>query len=436
MTVSRAKRTHSQKVAINSLCNPKTVKFSHLAFASSYVVTNSETKSLAKSFSSNRKIICVFQHFRNVLSAMKVTSIEVCEWRRADVIKKRLPNNPNWANFAQNNGPLELTGIRLAHAVVRADFLQLQSFLLPSLGFVLQMDQIIDFRSSSNLRLLPGASSILSDVSQSSLAGRIGQGLSILFAEKLGYSFCHHLSSDPNVRAHLAGSGPARVADFMFENGTKDRMILESKASFSLQSNDCSPVKAILKAALEQQVDPTMRMFSPSPSKGFAVYSCLRESGNLTPSSIIFVDPPEQDGEFPLNVSPDTVRRQNYAGWLKAMGLHAAATRLISAQEGIEGKVEELLVTKIGDHSFAFVERGLYPKRYLCNHPVFGIEVNALKAVSKTLEGTTDALLEHQPLSIEEVKLQRHKSVMSDGTLFGFLDPRDFEKISFESFSL
>jgi hypothetical protein len=367
---------------------------------------------------------------------MNSTSIEVFEWKRADVTMKRLPNNPNWSMYADNKGPLDLTGVGLAHAVVRADFLVAQNFLLPGLGFILQMDQIIDFRSSTNLRLLPGASSILGDVSQSSLAGRIGQGLSILFAESLGYSFCHHLSSDTIVRAHLARTGPVRVADFMFENSTKDRMILESKASFSLQNNDCTPVKSVLSAALTKQVDPSMKMFSPSASKGYAVYSCLRERGNSTPSSLIFVDPPEQDGEFPIEVPPDTVRRRNYAGWLKAMGLHDAATRLVSAQESSERTLHKFLVIKFGNHSFAFVDRGLAPWWCWGDHLAFGIEVNALNAISATLQGPSDALLTYRPLSIEGVKLQRRKSVMSDGTFFGFLEPSDFREVKSVSLSL
>src|SRR5688572_16830671 len=99
---------------------------------------------------------------------MGSSSIELFEWNRPNVMMKRLPNNPVWSSFATHFATLPVTGIRLAHAVVKADYLIARNYALPSLGFLLQMDQIIDFGSSTNLRLLPGASSILNDVSQTS----------------------------------------------------------------------------------------------------------------------------------------------------------------------------------------------------------------------------------------------------------------------------
>lgn len=99
----------------------------------------------------------------NVMASMGPSAIDLYEWKRADVLKKRLSNKPLWSHLATSVGILPFTGIRLAHAVVKADYLIKRNFALPSLGFILQMDRIIDFGSSANIKLMPGASSILAD---------------------------------------------------------------------------------------------------------------------------------------------------------------------------------------------------------------------------------------------------------------------------------
>ena len=332
-------------------------------------------------------------------------------------------------------GILPLTGIRLAHAVVKADYLIKRNYALPSLGFLLQMDQIIDFGSSSNLRLMPGASSILADVTQSSLAGRVGQGLSILFAEARGYYFLGHLRSDPTVLTHLATTGSERVADFLFEHDDCSRMILESKASFTLEDNACTPIKRTLKKALSEQVVPWMGIVTPTPSKGYAPYSCLREVGNSTRSALIFVDPPGTAGEGPpVKLPEDWARRQNYAGWLRATGLPDAAGRLRASPDtkmAGEPIAVPMAVVAIGGKRYGVLTSfdRLPSMRF-----AIGIEVDALRAISAAIAGSPAKLLEYQPQRREEGEQTEPLSILSDGTLFGLVHRKSFEQ--FEMFRL
>lgn len=111
----------------------------------------------------------------SMLAAFRRSSIELYEWQRSDVLSaKKLPKGTTWQSIATYNGELSLTGFRLAHAVMKADFLDHSQLVFPSIGFLLQVNRIIDFGSKSNLRLHQGASNSLGDIAQSSLTGRLG----------------------------------------------------------------------------------------------------------------------------------------------------------------------------------------------------------------------------------------------------------------------
>jgi len=137
-----------------------------------------------------------------LMRASGSSSIDVFEWQRADVMKKRLPNNPQWCEFASPKAKLLFSGWDLAHAVVKTDFLVERNLILPGIGFLLQMDQVLDFPPPSNLRHAPGAANVLNDFTQTSVTGPVGQGLSMLFAHSRGYAFVGHLGSDAAVRAY------------------------------------------------------------------------------------------------------------------------------------------------------------------------------------------------------------------------------------------
>jgi hypothetical protein len=110
-------------------------------------------------------------------------NIEVYEMKQNTVKKKRLGNNPQWNNLAKKQSALTFSVMDFAHAVIKADLLDSQNWILPGIGFLLNMTCVIDF-SSPNLRLIQGKRQNLSDFVRTGTCGRIGQGLAILFAEQ------------------------------------------------------------------------------------------------------------------------------------------------------------------------------------------------------------------------------------------------------------
>lgn len=372
-----------------------------------------------------------------ILAALGTSSIDVYEWAQADVRKMRLQNGPIWGNLTKPRPKVQFSGWQLAHAVTKADYLVERDLLLPGLGFLLQIDRIIDFSAGPNLRLAPGGAATLSDFTRTSLSGRVGQGLSLLFAQSKGYNFVCHLASDASVASHMASlSKKTKAADFLFERTGGERMILESKASFSQAKNDPTPIKSTLKAALTGQVDYWMARIDPPASKGFALYSCLRESGNAVPSALIFVDPPEQPTRQPVEIPKGQVRRSNYAAWLKAMGLTETAQALAQPRRH-ERRELELPIIQIGARQFA-VSAHTFPhngKHWLGT----GLEVSALKAISAALDGEDGQLLAYDGslaggLDVATATAESG-SIFPDGSYFGAFDARvDF--LGYQSFLL
>lgn len=380
----------------------------------------------------------------SLLSAFGSKNIDVFEWAQCNVRKSRLANNPVWGSLTTTRPQLQFNGWKLAHAVTKVDYLIERDLLMPGLGFLLQTDGIFDFSAGNDLRLVPGSAATLNDFTRTSLIGRVGQGLSLLFAHSKGYCFVCHLASDAGVADHMASQGKKlKAADFLFENDGGERMILESKASFSQPLNDPTQIKSILKAALTGQVDYWMPRITPAASKGFALLSCLRETGNVAPSALIFVDPPEQPTRQPIEIPQAQVRRRNYASWLRAMGLNETARELLQASRD-SGRNIELPVIGIGSHKFAITGTG-YPAGVFpwwierCPWPVAGLEVSALKAISAGLSGDDRPLLDYPGLladgpDIDET-VTAYGSVFPDGSYFGAPDlRRDF--VGFESFLL
>src|SRR5690606_36855139 len=104
-----------------------------------------------------------------------------------------------------------------------------------------------------------------------SLTGRVGQGLAILYGHRLGLSFSAHLRSYVESLPHgspaAAHKGKA-MADFLFANNNKT-VLIESKGSFTQKENDPTAIKSVLKDALQKQVDPWMKRLQPPPSNGY-----------------------------------------------------------------------------------------------------------------------------------------------------------------------
>lgn len=354
-------------------------------------------------------------------------SVRVWEWDKADVAKPRLPNNPDWGLLASERPRLRFSGWELAHAITKADFLNYTNPLLPGLAFLMQSCDIVDVHSS-NLRVVDNISGVLNDFAFTSFNGRIAQGIAILFANQRGYVFTGHLSSDPVVPKGV------QAADFIFENAGKERMILESKGSFSQETNNPTRVKTVLKAALKDQVEPWLAKISPPATKGFVTYACIRECSQAEDSAVIFVDPSGILDDDPIELDPIWVRRRNYAGWLDVMGFAAAGSRLRQDERDVESYI--LPVFRVGQYKVAVAVA--WDARDLWHG--FGIETSTLRGLERLAMGDDRQILEFTRLFDRptddrlRIEWDFEGSLMPDGTYFGRVDSADF--LGFETFQL
>lgn len=370
----------------------------------------------------------------NFCRSLGNTSIEVYEWKESDVRKARLPNSPDFYKLTTKLPNLTFSGLSLAHAVVKADYLDRRNLTMPGLGFLLQFSHLIDF-SKPPIELRVGASKALNDVSLTSLSGRVAQGLALLYGHRLGLKFTAHLRS--HVEALPAGSlgvkhkGEA-MADFLFADNNRT-VLIESKGSFTQKENDPTAIKSVLKGALKAQVDPWMGYLQPPPSNGYVVYSCLREN-SWAPSALSVVDPNGEDGDtVDLPFSREQVMRENYGAWLRAMGLPRAAERLmrlpgVAVGEGFEEQpVEnEFLVFEHEGRSFG-VSAGPYGwvRYFLWDLPVVGVDLSVLKAISAAIETPSLALtnlLVDLPSQVDAP--QESASIFPDGSFLGLHNSR------------
>lgn len=348
------------------------------------------------------------------------TSIEVYEWSEADVRKKRLSNSPSFSGLTTQQQNLTFNGFGLAHAVVKADYLDRRSVFMPGIGFLLQAQNILDVWASP-ITLKAGASKAMNDFSLTSLSGRVGQGLTILYGQSLGMKFAAHL------RSHVASLSVASshlndaMADFLFAN-EHSSALFESKASFTLQDNEPTSIKSVLKRALEKQIDPWMGYLTPAPNNGYVVYSCLRESA-WKPSAIFVVDPPERSDNMPgIPLTPDQVRRENYGAWLRAMGLNGPARRLVMdphAEPDEPTSEVPFILREIGGRTYAFRERPDFPYGgWSWPHAALGLDFEVLQVISKALQPSARSELRVE-LPARMPEQPSNVSIFPDGSIFG-----------------
>lgn len=238
---------------------------------------------------------------------------------------------------------LHFSAWSLAHAVKKADCARWppsKSLSMGAAGFLLEHVQLFDW-ASEELRLNAGMSDHYADVARTSIAGRIAQGVALLFLEKRGYSYVGHLAAELRRHAHKKSPRPTRqkprrLPDFVLENGSRERALAESKGKFvPLDGNP--NIKGTLRDALDQLTSGA-RLLRPKPQKSYAVGTFLREIEDWSeePSLIAFVDPEPDEAGDPVELPLDAVRRTNYASWLSLMGFDDAARRLRAK----EGRVE------------------------------------------------------------------------------------------------
>lgn len=232
------------------------------------------------------------------------------------------------------SGNVQFSAWRLAHAVKKADCLRWPAAPIRwvgATGFLLENGHLFDW-TASEWCLHEGMSSFYADFSGSGMAGRIAQGMALLFLEDNGYAYIGRFETEWKQRAAAQNrrwpAGKTKAPDFIAENRKKEWVLAESKGGFSAPGKK-PPIKGALKDGLIQ-LDGWDKYITPQPIKSFAIGTFLRESGDTSgeTSLIAFVDPEPEVSENPVEFPPDAVRRANYASWLSLMGLDEAAARL------------------------------------------------------------------------------------------------------------
>lgn len=369
----------------------------------------------------------LFKALLELVLSLRDTSIEVHEWNQSDVRSPRLANGSTLDMVSTKHRDLSFSGCQLAHAVVKADYLDTRNLTMPGIGFLFQASGIIDF-GSCPLALKLEAGRALNDFSLTGITGRVGQGLAMLYAHRMGLKFAAHLKS--YVSSLPSGSVGAahqneRMADFLFSND-HETVLIEAKGSFTLLENNPSDIKKVLKKALEKQVDPWMRYLQPAPSNGYVIYSCLRDNAS-EPSAMFIVDPEGDDTEpSDLPMTVEQVIRENYAAWLRAMGLSDSAGRLLRRTSDVSPPVEySFLVVEIGGRKFAFVDHYLRIGNSLvwCFEPCLGLDFQVLRAISSVIQSSQESLQDLLVNFPDPSEASRtYVSVFPDGSIFSLID--------------
>lgn len=385
----------------------------------------------------------ILGHFGSIIASFGQKTLPVVEFPLATVAGKPLPNGATWSGTASPRPDLRFTGTELAHAVIKADFLNRVNPLMPGLAFVLQSHLLVDWQSPI-LRLRNGATEVLSDFVEKSLAGRLGQGLSILHAHQEGFAFHGHLSSvlvAQGLPIKNAKGQDIPIADFLIEGGSGVRGLLESKASFRQLTNCPKATKAVLRKALGSQVSPWMGRLNPPVTKAYVVASYVRDDSQAgtEPSVLAFVDPEDTPDGGDIQVSSAELRRENYAAWLTAMGLTDTAVRLL--KRTAEGSTQvPFIVFEIAGLEFAFPWIGLdmwdciphpHSLRTRPGYMAFGLEVRVLEAISASIRGDDAQLSEIEPLGESRLSNSENYSysIFPDKTFLGNFDRRRTERI-------
>lgn len=338
---------------------------------------------------------------------------------------------------------MRFSGWRLAHAVKKADYLKRPPFwFLSQVGFFLEQMSTLDWRQD-NLRLFKGMSRAYPDFTGTSLAGRIGQGVAILFMEDAGYAFVGHYPRSASK------PGP----DFVFENNSGVHALVEAKGSFVKPAREQN-----IKGKLRGAVSRLRAARKVAHNKSYAIATYLREVGDThtEPSLVAFVDPKRKRAKDANDQDPDRIRRENYAAWLDAMGLFESASDLRERR----GRVENLRLTlptlDVIGRRFALAITSLHPRTEqmigVLGGPwpfwgsfmfdVVGIETGNLRVIEKALTIASGNLFsEIQPLKLNATKeLDRvdgfSGSILSDGTLLGELGPWTMHNLPTETFTL
>lgn len=388
----------------------------------------------------------------NVVKAFAGKSqLPIHELAKAKVQKPRAHVRP----FPDASGHVKFSAWRLAHAIKKADCLRLPAppiLWTGAVGFIMENGHLFDW-AKGEFSLHNGMANHYADFSGSSLAGRIAQGMALLFLEEKGYAYVGRFETEWKKLALAQNkpwpTGKTKAPDFIGENAKKEWVLAESKGGFA--SPDSKPnIKGALSDGLDQ-LDGWDKHITPQPKKSFSIGTFLRESSDpsVETSLIAFVDPEPEAPENPVEFPADVVRRANYSAWLSFMGFDRTANRL-RTRTG-EPERREVPVISLGSQKFVvsitsifprypdlssrefwddFCDFGFFPFRLLrggMRLEIIGLDLQVFEALrSETDPKRTVDLMELQP------NLQRDESsefdggsfygsILSDGSLLGEL---------------
>lgn len=381
----------------------------------------------------------IYRFIKGLKVNSNMISIDTFEWNRSHVMTARLSNNPQWDFYTTPRGKLCFSLWELAHSVIKADYLIQGNLLLPSIGFLLSGNNLLKFSCDNNLRMVDDINHVLNDVTLTSYSGRLGQGITLLLANKLGYAFVGHLASDPHIKriSNSSGGKKPKIADFLFEDNIKNRTIFESKASTTIQTNDTSYIKSKLKSALSNQVIPWVNTITDI-KKGYAVHSSLRGETQHVNSSISYVDPPSENNIEQFDLDADWTKTKNYAAWFAFLN-YRTISNILFDKNNIRNidikmrKTQSLQIIQINNCKFVILR-----KENIRGEKVIaaGVEFNALKSIEDYLTGNNDTLINYKGISLDASLIdfydENNISIFPDGTFIGKLDKRELTNISCE----
>lgn len=370
---------------------------------------------------------------------------------------------------------LQISAWRLVHSIIKADCARHSPSLwlrIGAAGFLIEHFHLFHW-DPENLRLADGMADAYADFTRTSLAGRIAQGMTILFMEDQGFAFVDRFAAF--LRRHnghrVAGSWPRtttgsassrkrrfRTPDFVFEKHSigstpPARALAESKGGFVAPGQNAD-IKRDLSDALDQ-LDGWGGRLSPPINKSFAVGTYLREAEDQStePSLLAFVDPEPGEPEGTIEYQPDAIRRANYAAWLTGMGFNDAALRVLARAQSRETRLRLPVIT-LGNRRYAVAIASVepeftrdpvlddefwwmleqwpfwpsiyYPRAGLSLH-IMGLEIGVLRSLGDaTTTGTSDRLMALEPVIEREPSLDVDAgsflgSIFMDGTIVGDL---------------
>lgn len=209
------------------------------------------------------------------------------------------------------------TPLGLAHAVVKADSARsLPPWTIYRRAWGLLLYEWGDALVPSNGNLRLNAEGYV-DFVGTSLVGRLGQGLALLYAQSQGYTYVGHYSQV------VAGGGRRSSAggpDFVLEKsrgGT--RALLEAKGA-----RDRRDVRQRLRNAMRQI---QAGFATTNAQEGYATAAILEEVDDRSDSEGFVTRVP--NAQYAAQPMGNRVARVNYGTWAQAMGLFGLATRLL-----------------------------------------------------------------------------------------------------------